>query len=104
MAEGDRLFKAHAAWMESTHHRSGDKALLSYDVSKAPELSNPMDLTSAPTGKTCFVLAEVYESVAGVADHYAKAQTWAEFPAFGNWLGKCQVSIVSAAPIEHSLW
>ena len=36
VAEGDRLFASHAPWMEATHHRSGDKALLSYDVSKAP--------------------------------------------------------------------
>jgi hypothetical protein len=41
--EGDRLFKTHAPWMEATHHRDGDKALLSYNVSKAPQLSNPMD-------------------------------------------------------------
>lgn len=50
--EGDRLFRSHAPWMESTHHREGNKALLSYNVSKAPELSNPMDPTSAQTGNT----------------------------------------------------
>ncbi len=44
--EGDRLFRSHAPWMEATHHREGDKALLSYNVSKAPELSNPMDANS----------------------------------------------------------
>ena len=54
--EGDRLFRSHGSWMEATHHRSGPKALLSYSVSKGPELSNPMDLNSAPTGNTCFVL------------------------------------------------
>ena len=37
--EGDRLFKSHAAWMEATHYRDGDKALLSYNVSKMKELS-----------------------------------------------------------------
>jgi hypothetical protein len=63
-----------------------------------------MDMTSSPTGKTCFVLAEVYESVAGVTDHYQQAQSWKEFPAFAAWLGQCQVNIVSAAPIAHSLW
>jgi hypothetical protein len=103
--EGDRLFKSHAAWMESTHHRTGEKALLSYDVSKAPELTNPMDMASAPTGNTCFVLAEVYESLAGVKDHYQQAAaSWKEFAAFGEWLGRCQVKIVSAAAIFNSLW
>jgi hypothetical protein len=28
--------------------------------------SNPMDLNSAPTGNTCFILTEIYESKAGI--------------------------------------
>ena len=39
VAEGERIFENHAVWMEKTHHREGDKALLVYDVSKAPEQS-----------------------------------------------------------------
>ena len=35
VAEGDRIFKTHAPWLGATHPRSGDKALLSYNVSKA---------------------------------------------------------------------
>ena len=103
--EGDRLFRNHAPWMESTHHREGDKALLSYNVSKAPELSNPMDPNSAATGNTCFILTEIYETEAGVADHFEQAQSsWQDFPALGEWLGKCKISGVSAAPIINSLW
>ena len=37
---------------------------------KAPELSNPMDPASKPTGNTVFILSEVYETGAGVADHF----------------------------------
>ena len=104
-AEGDRLFKTHAPWMEATHHRSGEKALLRYSVSKAPELSNPMDANSAPTGNICFTLDEVYETAAGVADHFEQAQSsWADFPAVVEWMGKCKVSGVAAAPIINSLW
>ena len=51
VAEGDRIFRSHAPWMEATHHRTGEKALLSYNVSKGPELSNPMDLNSTPDRK-----------------------------------------------------
>ena len=105
VAEGDRLFKSHAPWMEATHSRSGDKALLSYNVSKVPELSNPMDPGSAPTGNTCFVLAEVYETQAGVTDHFKQAgENWKDFPALGRWLEKCKVTAVPAAPIINSLW
>ena len=103
--EGDRLFRSHAPWMETTHHREGDKALLSYNVSKAPELSNPMDPSSAPTGNTCFILSEIYETEAGVADHFQQAEaSWQDFPSLGDWLGKCTITGVSAAPIINSLW
>jgi hypothetical protein len=73
VAEGDRIFKSHRAWMEATHYRDGEKALLSYNVSNGPEPSNPTDPNSAPTGNTCFVLSEIYETRAGVLDHSAGA-------------------------------
>ena len=105
VAEGDRIFEAHAKWMEATHHREGDKALLRYNVSKAPELANPMDPSAGTTGNTCFVLAEVYESEAGIADHFERAAgSWAEFEDFKSWMGECQVMIVPSAEIIHSLW
>ena len=105
VAEGDRIFKSHRPWMEGTHHRSGEKALLGYELSKAPELSNPFDPNSAPTGNTCFMLSEIYETEAGVADHFAQAmEGWEDFPAFVEWLGKCQVTGVPAAQIVNSLW
>ncbi len=104
-AEGDRIFGSHAPWMESTHHRKGDKALLSYTVSKAPELSNPMDPSSAPTGNTCFVLSEIYETEAGVADHFQQAvANWKDFPGFAKWLSKCTLTGIPVAPIINSLW
>ena len=103
--EGDRLFRSHAPWIEATHHREGDKALLSYDVSKTPELSNPMDANSAPTGNTCFVLSEVYETEAGPADHFQQAESsWQDFPAFVEWMEQCTVTGVAVAPIINSLW
>ena len=103
--EGDRIFRSHKAWMESTHHREGAKALLSYEVSKALQLSNPMDTSSPPTGKTCFVLAEVYESEAGVEDHFQQAAaSWEDFAALGAWLGKCEIVGTPSAKIINSLW
>jgi hypothetical protein len=105
VAEGDRIFKSHAPWMEATHHKSGEKALLVYNVSKTPELSNPVDPSSPPTGNTCFVLSEIYETTAGVDDHFKQAmENWKDFPALMDWLGKCKVSGVAAAPIFNSLW
>jgi hypothetical protein len=102
--EGDRIFRSHAPWMEATHHRTGAKALLSYNVSKVPELSNPMDLNSAPTGNTCFILTEIYETQAGVADHFQQSASWKDFPALGKWTERCKTTLVAAAPIINSLW
>jgi hypothetical protein len=103
--EGDRIFASHGPWIEATHRRDGELALLSYNVSKAPELSNPMDANSEPTGNTVFVLSEVYETPAGVSDHFQQAMaSWQDFPALVEWLGKCQVSGTPVAPISNSLW
>ena len=103
--EGDRLFESHEPWMERTHFREGDKALLSYNVSKTPEPSNPVDPGSEPTGNTVFILNEIYETPAGVADHFEQAESsWQDFPAFVDWMGKCSVTGVAIAPIINSLW
>lgn len=104
-SEGDRIFRSHKTWMAATHHREGDKALLGYDMSKAPELSNPMDPSSSPTGNTAFILNEIYETDAGVGDHFQQAEaSWEDFGAFMEWMGKCTVTMVPAAPIFNSLW
>jgi hypothetical protein len=105
VAEGDRIFRSHGTWMEATHYRTGAKALLSYNVSKGQELSNPMDLKSAPTGNTYFVLTEIYETEAGVADHFEQTTaSWKDFPAIVQWMEKCKVTFVPAASIINSLW
>ena len=105
VAEGDRIFASHGKWMEATHHRDGEKALYHYNFSKAPELSNPFDPSSAPTGNTCFVLDEIYESDAGVTAHFQMAMSgWEDFPALVEWLGKCEVKGSPASRIINSLW
>ena len=86
--------------MEATHHRSGEKALLAYNVAQAPEL----DEDEQATGKVVFVLTEIYESQAGVDDHMQQADdSWDEWQNFQQWMGGCEVR-VSTGPITHSLW
>ena len=64
-----------------------------------------MDPNSAPTGSTCFILTEVYETAAGVADHFQQAEaSWQDCSSLGDWLEKCKITGVSAAPIINSLW
>jgi hypothetical protein len=105
LAEGDRLFASHAQWMERSHRRDGELALLHYNVVKGPELSNPLDPSSAPTGNTCFVLDEVYESPAGLEDHWKQgAGNWEEFGAFVSWAGKVKLAVLHGSPVVYSLW
>jgi len=103
--EADRIFASHAEWMEQTHYRDGELALLSYSVAKAPELSNPLDPSSEPTANTCFALSEVYETPAGLADHWKRgAESWEDFNAFVGWASNANVTALHGAPVVYSLW
>ena len=103
--EGDRIFADHAEWMEQSHHRKGELALLSYNLVKGPELSNPLDPSSEPTANTCFVLSEVYETPAGLADHWKRgAEDFESFNAFLEWASNANVTALHGSPVVHSLW
>ena len=103
--EGDRIFAEHAKWMAESHPKDGELALLSYNIVKGPELSNALDPSSAPTGNTTYVLAEVYETQAGLDDHWRMGtQEWSEFGAFAEWATKCSVTALHGSPIVQSLW
>ncbi len=105
VSEADRIFASHANWMEQTHHRDGEKALLHYNVVKGPELSNPLDPSSEPTANTCYVMAEVYETPAGLEDHWKMgAETWNDFNAFMDWAGNVDIAVLHGSPVTHSLW
>ncbi len=105
VAEGDRLFASHAAWMEQTHHREGELALLIYNVVKGSELSNSLDPSSSPTDNTCFVLSEVYETPAGLADHWKQgAESWGDFSSFVEWASSVNTTVLHGSPVVHSLW
>ena len=105
VAEGDRLFASHNAWMAKTHHREGDKALLTYNVSKGGDPSNPLDPSSTPTGKAVYVLDEIYESPAGIADHWQQAMSsWEDFQAFVAWIKKGEAMAQHSGTVVNSLW
>jgi len=105
VSEVDRLAASHASWMKKTHYRDGDKALLSYNFSKGPELENPLDPGSTDTGDTRYVLSEIYESPAGVEDHWRQAQeSWSDFDAMVQIIGSCNPRTLHSGSVSHSLW
>lgn len=103
--EIDGLVASHGSWMEKTHDRDGAKALLSYNFSKGPELQNPLDPSSDPTGNTRYVLNEVYESPAGIEDHWSQAQdSWSDFGALVEMMASCDPQTLHGGSISESLW
>jgi len=105
VAAGDQLFESHAKWMTG-HSRAGDTALLDYSISKGPELENPVDPNSAPTGDTMFVLDEFYESPAGVVEHWRLAvESWPDLNAFMDWTNRAKrVSTLHSGTLVQALW
>jgi hypothetical protein len=104
VAEGDRIFASHGEWMKG-HPREGDEALIRYSISKGPELANPMDPNSEPTGNTIFVLDEVYESPAGVVRHWQDAiDNWEDVGAIMEWTAKATVSTLHSGTHVQALW
>lgn len=105
VADIDRLVASHGAWMAKTHHREGPKALLAYNFSKGPERSNALDPTSESTGNTRYVLSEIYESPAGIADHWQQAQeSWTDFMAMVEIISTCNPQTLHGGSIAESLW
>ena len=103
--EMDRIVASHGSFMAETHHREGDKALLSYDFASGPELANALDPSSEKTGNTRYVLQEVYESDAGIQDHWQMASTsWGDFKAMVEMVGSCNPQTLHSGPITESLW
>jgi hypothetical protein len=103
--EIDRLVVSHSSWMAETHDREGPKALLSYDLSKGPELESPLDPSSEATGNSRYVLNEIYESPAGIEDHWARAQkSWSDFGAMVEMIASCNPQTLHAGSIAQALW
>ena len=94
-AEGDRLWKSHAAMMEKTHYREGEKALLQYIISKGTD----------DDGNIRYVLTEVYKTPAGLKDHLEGGgrRVWNDREKFHKWLDQCETSF-NVVNVIDSLW
>ena len=104
VAEMDRIVASHGQWMTG-HPRAGDTALLSYSISKGPELANPLDPNSAATGNTIYVLDEFYESPAWVARHWEDAiANWKDLGALVELSAKGTVATLHSGTAVQALW
>jgi hypothetical protein len=105
VSEMDRLVESHGSFMAKTHDRDGSNALVSYDLSKGPELENPLDPSSKSTGNTRYVLSEVYTSPSGIENHWRVSQeSWSDFGAMVEMLSSCDTQTLHCGSIAESLW
>lgn len=105
VAKIDDLAESHATWMATSHYKDGPNALLSYNFAKGPELANPLDPSSADTGNTRYVVNEIYESPAGIQDHWTQAQaSWDDFGAMVEVISSCNPQTLHSGNIAQSLW
>jgi hypothetical protein len=105
VAKFDSLVASHGAWIGRTHPRDGATGLLSYNFSKGRELASPLDPASAATGNTRYVLSEIYESPAGIDNHWQEsAKSWGDFAAMVEMLGRCDTQTLHCGEIVESLW
>ena len=105
VSEMDRLVESHGSFMAKTHDREGSNALLSYDLSKGPELQNPLDPSSRSTDNTRYVLSEVYASPEGIENHWRQTQElWGDFGAMVEMLAGCGPQTLHGGSIAESLW
>ena len=103
--EGERVFEKHAEWMERTHVRDGELALLRYNIIKSPELEDPFNPSSEPTGNTMFVLDEMYETQAGLDEHWRMArEEWEDVQMLVDWSAKCKAVTAHNGVAIQGLW
>lgn len=60
---------------------------------------------TSDVGNTVFVLSEVYETEAGVAEHWRQAiETWDDLPAFMDRSGRVRVGTLHSGEVVQGLW
>ena len=64
-----RVAEDHVKWMNATHTKEGEKALIVLNWSIGPEFKE-----GAETGNMALVLTEIYENQEGIDDHFKQAQ------------------------------
>ena len=97
-----RIAEDHTKWMNKTHSKDGDKALLMLNWSIGYEFKN-----GNKTGNMSLILTEIYETQAGIDDHFKQAQNnGATFrDDFSDFERKCENLVkINSADIINSMW
>ena len=97
-----RVAEDHVKWMNETHTKEGDKALLMLNWSIGPEFKDGKE-----TGNLSLILTEIYETQAGINDHFEQAQNNSSYfrDDFGDFESKCESYVkINSSDIIQSMW
>ena len=97
-----RVAEDHVKWMNATHTKEGEKALIVLNWSIGPEFKE-----GAETGNIALILTEIYENQAGIDNHFEQAQNnGATFrDNFSDFESKCENLVkINSSDIIHSMW
>ena len=64
-----RVAEDHVKWINETHTKEGEKALIVLNWSMGPEFKE-----GSETGNMALILTEIYENQEGIDDHFKQAQ------------------------------
>ena len=98
----NRIAEDHTKWMNETHTKEGDKALLMLNWSIGPEFKD-----GNKTGNMSLILTEVYESQAGIDNHFDQAQKNAATfrDDLSDFENNCENLVkINSSDIIHSMW
>ena len=108
------MFQNHRIFMEQKSQREGELELITYFVSEAPEYSHePEEFDKwfdgkypKKTGRTCFVLTEIYETEAGLHHHHIESAVFARDSAFKEMfeMHNIELRTFQQMDIFQSLW
>jgi hypothetical protein len=103
VAIGDYLWDSHHEYIRDSHK----SFLVSYGLTKGPELASPFNPASEPTGRTTYVLNECYRTSEDILAHWAKTDAeWEDFEAIIVWMQTPGTTVVTLhdGTVRNALW
>jgi len=106
------FLEGHREMMETKSHRNGDFELIKYYSSEGPEYldegENQLDWHEGrypkKTGRTIFVITEIYKKKEGLFNHFMESKELADAGKSIMKLHNIEYNQISMTEVKHSLW
>ena len=106
------FLEGHCNMMETKSHRNGDFEFIKYYSSEGPEYLDEGENQLAwyggryrkKTGRTIFVITEIYKKKEGLFNHFIESKELANAGASIMELNIIEYNQISMTKVKHSLW